>query len=222
MKKEKLEERIINLEAERQKKGEKSVDETVEELMHETDSAAEPGVEHTYVAKEITKAGPDYLKVHKGGKKVAEKDLEKEFNIRAETYLGALGYKGKQGPEFYGHMIRSWLERVPGGREQLREIDEAVKRGDEVTAMSIMQNAYRANVSVSKQQSILSNIRNQEAKVREKFYKDLTVELAGKEGDYLKVIEDLQGAFADLRRKKDIADKYIKSKEEDKYYSKAA
>lgn len=222
MKEEELEERIINLEAERQKKGEKSVDETVEKLMHEIDSAAKPGVEHTYVAKEITKAGPDYLKVHKGGKKVAEKDLEKEFNIRAETYLGALGYKGKQGPEFYGHMIRSWLSGIRGGGDQLREIDEAVKRGDEVTAMSIMQNAYRANVSASKQQSLLNNIKNQEAKVRKKFYKDLSVELGGKEADYLKVVEDLQGAFVDLRRKKDIADKYIKPKEEDKYYSKAA
>jgi hypothetical protein len=215
MKKEDLDKRIEELEEEQKKKDKAPKtddDEKAQKLMDSLDKIAAPGVAWGYVSKEVTEAGPQYLKIHLGGKKVKDKDVPEELNKRAETYMMALGYKGPQGREFYGQMIRSWLEGLGhSGRQQLSELEEAIKRGDEVTALQIMQQAYQANVTNAKHQTTIMKVQNAPTEIREKTYLKLTEELGGEQGDLYKVVESLPQAFMQLQKKKAILDEYKKA-----------
>jgi hypothetical protein len=185
------------------------LEDKVKKAKEALDKAAEPNAAWESISKEATEAAPNYLKLHKGGKKISDENYEKEFNTRAKSYLNSLGIDAKkQGNEFYGQMMRTWVSRLGG--EQRSRLEEALKAGDELTVASIMQQAYQVNVQEAKVSTAISNIENSKPNIKIGVYKGVAEDLGGKGADYLKVVgqEQLTESYRYLAQKKSVLKHY--------------
>ena len=177
----------------------------VKKLKDAIDETTEVGFGWEQVSKEALKASPEYLKLYKGKDKITDENYEDALNKRAQTYLKGLGIKaGKQGPEFYGHMIKSWISSMgqqEGGR-LMSELEESIKRGDELAAAHVMQQAYQHTVTDSKTSLALQNVENAKSDVKIKLYKDWAKDVGGEDGDYLEVAKSIKQTYHELSNKR--------------------
>jgi hypothetical protein len=186
---------------------EADLEEKVKKIMAGIDEASEPGVGWKYISKESKGAGTKYLKVHKGGEEIEESKYEEEFDKRAKTYLESVGIKtGKQGDEFYGHMMRTWAARLR--KEDQARLEQAIKEGDELTTVSLMQEAYKTGIMEAKDHKLLADIERAKPNLRLKVYKKLATEIGGEDADYLRVVGNLNQSYLTLQKQRMLADSY--------------
>lgn len=161
-----------------------TIDDIVERLKVRIDEhTKDPDQPWKDIKDSAMKAKESYLKVHKGGKEIKASDYDLEFNKRAETYLKSVFGASVNAPEHYGQTMLQMFESMGHEGRQLKlEMEAAIKRGDELSAVQAMQTAYQTHIQAAKQRGLLNEIRG--------------IEDPGKRG---KVYEHLGRQVASLR-----------------------
>ena len=185
-----------------------TLEEKVEELKEALDEVTTPGADWKWVSEEAVEAVPKYIKKFPGGEEVEEKDIDDAINERSKAYLNAIGIRGgKQSDAFYGMMIKGWLDR-----EGNAALEDAIKKGDEATALHVMQRAYIQGTTKAKVTSVMTKIEKQEdPKVRLKLYETVAQDIAGPNADYLRVVgqDQMSQAYNILANKQRMIEQYL-------------
>lgn len=177
----------------------------VKKLKGALDKGTEPDFGWKVIAPKASSAATTYLSKHKGGKEVAPDKVEATFAEQSKTYLTEVGLKGADGADasWYSHLMRNML-----GQEHYQLAKEAIKKGDTITSLYLLQQAHQKYIVDAKADSVVSDIENRKPDEKVGVAKAVIKDLGG--DDYTKGIgyPQLASAYRSLTEKRRIAKHY--------------